>query len=120
MTVIGIDATITGYDNRTRYVSINTHYDNLYRDDRTIKHLVAMCIKCLTGLKLDDILYKAYFPALSIYCFNPSSHSAIFIGSSLISNSALYNISSSFNPVKHLIHIATKCFIVLSSLYKLS
>ena len=59
MTVIGVDATIIGYDSRTRYVSINTHYDNLYRDDRTIKHLVAMCIKCLTGLKLDDILYKA-------------------------------------------------------------
>ncbi|MEK6923545.1 MAG: hypothetical protein AABW84_02535 [Nanoarchaeota archaeon] len=58
MKVIGIDAVIKGYGDRPRYISMNLKYD-IYRDNITIKDLVAMCVKGVSGLKLDDILCKA-------------------------------------------------------------
>ena len=59
ITIIGVDVIIKGYDKRPRLVSINAGYNKLYKNDKTIRDLVAMCVQELGGLRLDDILDTA-------------------------------------------------------------
>jgi len=45
ITIIGVDVIIKGYDKRPRVVSINAGYNKLYKNDKTIRDLVAMCVQ---------------------------------------------------------------------------
>ncbi len=58
MTVIYVDATIEGYSNQPKQIFLNASLDELYKSEN-IRDLVAMCVRSVTGLKLDDILDTA-------------------------------------------------------------
>ena len=51
ITIIGVEVIIKGYDKRPRLVSINAGYNKLYKNDKTIRDLVAMCVQELGGLR---------------------------------------------------------------------